>query len=107
MAVAIQPRHRAGRQCRRNSSFGVKTSATIEFGDFQTTLPLAREVCALLKSQSVRADIVIEPTCGLGSFLQAAVENYPKARLFGLDINHDHVATTTELLKDIDRKSTR
>jgi hypothetical protein len=77
----------------------VKTSAKIEFGDFQTPLSLAREVCALLKSQSVPAGVVIEPTCGLGSFLQAAAENYPKARLFGFDINHDHVATTARLLK--------
>lgn len=77
----------------------MKTSAKIEFGDFQTPLPLAREVCALLKSQSVPADVVIEPTCGLGSFLQAAAENYPKARLFGFDINHVYVATTARLLK--------
>ena len=52
----------------------MNTAARIEFGDFQTPLPLAREIGALLKAQDVRADTVFEPTCGLGAFLQAAAE---------------------------------
>ena len=62
-----------------------------EFGDFQTPPALAREVCALLLRQGVEANIVLEPTCGLGAFLVAAAETFPNARLFGWDINPDYV----------------
>ena len=37
-------------------------NAKIEFGDFQTPLALAKEVCALLVQQGVEADAVLEPT---------------------------------------------
>ena len=76
----------------------MKTSARIEFGDFQTPLALAREVCLLLKGQGVRADVIIEPTCGLGTFLQAAAEYYPEAELRGFDISQEHVQAATERL---------
>jgi len=76
----------------------MKTSARIEFGDFQTPLALAREVCLLLKAQGVPADVIVEPTCGLGTFMQAAAECYPEAELRGFDISHDHVQAATERL---------
>jgi len=79
----------------------VKTTARIEFGDFQTPLPLAREICAHLIAQGVPADIVIEPTCGLGRFLLAAAECYPKAELRGYDINRDYVEATVKSLGDL------
>ena len=79
----------------------MKTTARIEFGDFQTPLPLAREVCARLKAQGVRADVVIEPTCGLGVFLLAAAECYPKAELRGYDINRDYVEAAAKSLGDL------
>lgn len=79
----------------------MKTATRIEFGDFQTPLPLARSVCARLKAEGVRADIVIEPTCGLGVFLLAAAECYPQAKLRGFDINHEYVATAAKRLSDL------
>jgi hypothetical protein len=79
----------------------MKTVARIEFGDFQTPLPLAREICASLKSQGVRADVIVEPTCGLGVFLQAAAEYYPKAELRGFDIKSDYVAAAAKCLNDV------
>jgi tRNA G46 methylase TrmB len=63
----------------------------VEFGDFQTPLALARQVCSLLVAQGVEADCVVEPTCGLGAFLVAAAEAFPTARLLGWDINGGHV----------------
>ena len=62
-----------------------------EFGDFQTPLALAREVCSLLVAQGVEADCIVEPTCGLGAFLVAAAEAFPSARLLGWDINGGHL----------------
>src|SRR5436190_17003701 len=69
-------------------------TAKIEFGDFQTPLSLAREVCSLLAQQGVKADSVLEPTCGVGAFLVAAGESFPKARLLGWDINEGYIAQT-------------
>src|SRR3989442_13705810 len=73
-------------------------TAKIEFGDFQTPLALAREVCSLLAQQGVKADSVLEPTCGVGAFLVAAAETFPKARLLGWDINGDYVRRTEAAL---------
>lgn len=78
----------------------MKLNAKVEFGDFQTPVQLAREVCALLVRQEVGVDLVVEPTCGVGAFLVAAAENFPKARLHGWDINHGYVDQTEKALAD-------
>lgn len=79
----------------------MKTRAKIEFGDFQTPPELAREVCALLTRLAVEADYVIEPTCGVGAFLVAGAEVYPKAQLLGWDINSDYIEQTRQALTDV------
>ncbi len=76
----------------------MKTSVKIEFGDFQTPLALAREVCLLLVQQGVEANTILEPTCGVGAFLVAGAEAFPKARLLGWDINRDYVEKTLSAL---------
>ena len=73
-------------------------SAKVEFGDFQTPVTLAREVCALLVRQEVEADLVVEPTCGVGAFFVAAAGIFPKARLDGRDINRGCVEQTVNAL---------
>jgi len=69
----------------------MKDAAKIEYGDFQTPLALARNVCSLLVAGGIEVDFVCEPTCGVGAFLVAAAETFPKARLLGWDINQDYV----------------
>ena len=83
----------------------MKRNAKIEFGDFQTPMGLAREVCDLLVQRDVRADFVVEPTCGVGAFLVAAAEAFPKARLLGWDINQDYVEQTKAALTDAGAQS--
>jgi len=78
----------------------MKTNAKIEFGDFQTPLALAKEVCSLLVQQRVKVNAVLEPTCGVGAFLVAAAEVFPKARLLGCDINSEYVTQTKAALAD-------
>lgn len=78
----------------------MKLNAKVEFGDFQTPVELAREVCALLVRDEVEADLVVEPTCGVGAFLVAAAEIFPKVQLFGWDINCDYVEQTERALAD-------
>lgn len=77
----------------------MKSKAKIEFGDFQTPLALAREVCSLLVQQRVQADAALEPTCGVGAFLVGAAEIFPQAHLLGWDINEDYVAEARAALK--------
>lgn len=78
----------------------MKLNAKVEFGDFQTPVELAREVCALLVRQAVEADLVVEPTCGVGAFLVAAAEIFPKARLHGWDINRGYVEQAERAMAD-------
>jgi hypothetical protein len=77
----------------------MNVGAKIEFGDFQTPLDLAADVCALLKSLGVQPNTIIEPTCGTGAFLAAAARAFPQAQLLGLDINADYVAQAKTALK--------
>src|SRR6266545_2183182 len=45
-----------------------------EYGDFQTPLSLARAVCQKLFGLGYRPEVLIEPTCGKGNFIIAALE---------------------------------
>lgn len=69
-----------------------KKSEIAEFGDFQTPEKLARAVCKLLAGRAIQPASVIEPTCGLGNLLFAAVRHFPNIqRAVGFDINPTHV----------------
>ena len=71
-----------------------KTDHVAEYGDFQTPLPLARRACELLARCNVNPATIVEPTCGIGNFLIAALEQFPGAsRIIGLDVNALHMET--------------
>src|SRR5438105_15334443 len=64
-----------------------------EYGDFQTPLPLAKFACQRLVQMGYRPKILIEPTCGEGNFIIAALEAFPSIRkVFGLEIQEGCVA---------------
>ncbi|MCJ7729362.1 MAG: hypothetical protein MUO27_05755 [Sedimentisphaerales bacterium] len=68
------------------------TKHKLEFGDFQTPLDLASEICRLLHEQGVRPKTLIEPTCGKGSFIIASLRTFDTVRkIIGLDINQDYL----------------
>lgn len=69
----------------------MKTAHRKEFGDFQTPLPLALEVCRIIHGRLGEFDSVIEPTCGIGAFVRAAGEVFPRAGLVGYEINESHL----------------
>ena len=57
-----------------------------EFGDYQTPVSFAEEVCLLLKSKTdFVPDLILEPTCGVGNFLRAAAEYYPGVSMIGVN----------------------
>lgn len=76
----------------------MNSNAKIEFGDFQTPRSPASQICALLVQRGIIPDIVLEPTCGIGSFLAAASGVFPQARLFGWDINAEYVEQARAML---------
>ncbi len=71
-------------------------TAQKEFGDFQTPVILAEKVIALVSSLFGARDLVVEPTAGLGSFLEAAnMEWGSSARYEGYEINPAYVLKTS------------
>lgn len=70
-----------------------------EFGDFQTPLSLARRAVSLIAELYESPDVVIEPTCGRGSFLKASYECWQNTCLYrGFEINNEYVDCANELL---------
>ena len=70
-----------------------KSKHTQEFGDFQTPPQLVREVCSLLAGKGLMPASVLEPTCGKGNFLVAALQFFPGIeKALGIDINPEHTA---------------
>ena len=70
----------------------VKSKNKIEFGDFQTPLPLAEQTAKVVLNLFPKPGTVIEPTCGLGNFLKATAKIQSEVKDFiGWEINSDYV----------------
>lgn len=64
-----------------------------ELGDFQTPPGLAAAVCQVLRARGLAPRAIVEPTCGTGSLLLAALDAFPGASCaLGADINEAYVA---------------
>ena len=64
----------------------------VEFGDFQTPIKLAREVCALVAQAGINPASILEPTCGTGSFIRTSLEMFPNVLcVLGFEINPEYV----------------
>jgi hypothetical protein len=69
----------------------------VEFGDFQTPSALAEAVCRVLAA--ARPATLIEPTCGAGAFVAAALDCFPQLRVaLGFDVNPRYVAAARRLV---------
>ena len=56
-------------------------------------MALAEKVCSLLSQAGIEPTSILEPTCGKGSFLVAALESFPSVRTaVGLEINGEYAA---------------
>lgn len=78
-----------------------KSTTKAEFGDFQTPPALAQQVCAVLVRRGLRPAALIEPTCGLGRFLIAALDEFPTfERAVGLDVNLSYLERARSTLED-------
>lgn len=72
-----------------------KSQQTIEFGDFQTPYWFAERVCKLLIELGCQPTTLIEPTCGVGTFLLAGLKKFPNVQHgYGIEINSAYAASS-------------
>ena len=63
-----------------------------EYGDFQTHTELTDKVAHYLTTKDIAPEIIIEPTCGKGNFIVAALKYFKTAKkIFGIEINKPYV----------------
>lgn len=73
----------------------------LEYGDYQTPADLAEASCRVLARLGMKPKAVLEPTCGLGSFLRAGVDTFRDAvAARGFDINPEYVEAARCLVAD-------
>ena len=66
-----------------------------EYGDFQTNENLANQVTLQLVAKNISPEIVVEPTCGKGNFIVAALRNFKEIKhIFGVEIYKPYVWAT-------------
>lgn len=64
----------------------------VAFGDFQTPPALAAEVCRVLAARGIAPRAIVEPTCGTGGLLVAALDAFPgAAHALGADVNASYL----------------
>jgi len=69
----------------------------VEFGDFQTPDELASQAVRLLATRKIAPATIVEPTCGRGSFLVAALKQFPHSgAAIGLEIQPDYFKVAHE-----------
>jgi hypothetical protein len=82
----------------------VGSKEKVEYGDFQTPLELAEKVCHKLLYLNVNPDIIVEPTCGIGNFIQASAYSFQLvSKIIGIEINKtylDNIYKNQEITKD-------
>lgn len=82
-----------------------KSTDKRQYGDFQTPIGLARKVVGVLKrNHRIDPDVIVEPTCGKGSFVIASYEGFKRVDIVGFDINAGHVRETKLSLKKASAK---
>lgn len=78
----------------------------IQFGDFQTPDILALKICERLRLEGILPDTIIEPTCGLGSFIKAAVKVFPRCKqILGFEMNDSYIAELKTNISTLDVSS--
>lgn len=71
-----------------------------DFGDYQTPQYFSEKVCLYLKNErNINPSIVIEPTCGLGSFLKSSLV-FEADKYYGIEINEEYCKYCRENIHD-------
>ncbi|MBR0060928.1 MAG: hypothetical protein IJP68_05555, partial [Selenomonadaceae bacterium] len=71
-----------------------------EFGDYQTPLEFAAAICHFLNTErNVKPATILEPTCGIGNFLKAAL-TFDAEKYYGIEINPAYCKICAETVND-------
>lgn len=64
-----------------------------EFGDWQTNMDLAISVCQLIKDNGIFPETLVEPTCGQGNFILAALTVFSESltEIYGIEIYKPYI----------------
>ncbi|MBR3799297.1 MAG: SAM-dependent methyltransferase [Bacteroidales bacterium] len=66
-----------------------------EYGDFQTNQALANQIIIKIKDDNILPEILIEPTCGKGNFIIAALNVFDNIKkIYGIEIQKKYVWQT-------------
>ncbi len=75
-----------------------------EYGDWQTNLPLAISICEQLKAQGIRPQVIIEPTCGQGNFIIAALLTFDTIEdVYGIEIFKPYLDVLKDKLNKLEK----
>ena len=71
-----------------------------EYGDYQTPVDFAEKVCTYLKDyRHIKPSAIIEPTCGIGSFLESSLL-FEASEYYGIEINPEYCNTCRKKKND-------
>lgn len=69
-----------------------REAARDEYGDWQTSMKLALSICQLIKEKGVNPKIIVEPTCGKGHFILAALQTFDNIEeIYGIEIHEPYL----------------
>ncbi|MDR2836015.1 MAG: SAM-dependent methyltransferase, partial [Bacteroidales bacterium] len=64
----------------------------VEYGDFQTNRNLSLSITDYLSTKSINPQVLIEPTCGKGSFILSAIQTFNSLQqIFGIEIQEQYL----------------
>jgi hypothetical protein len=70
----------------------IVAESRVEYGDFQTNKKLAKSVCNYLYNKNISPKILLEPTCGKGSFILSAIKTFGSLQqIFGIEIQEKYL----------------
>lgn len=73
-----------------------------EYGDWQTNYSLAHSICQQIKDSGFNPEIVVEPTCGKGAFIIAALDVFDSIkRIYGIEIYKPYLDELKMRLQEI------
>lgn len=85
-----------------------RINSKIEFGDFQTPPHLAEAICHLLSNRGFSPASIVEPSCGTGAFLVAALNQFADATHFlGVERNEEYVQLAKAAVNRVPGKNDR
>lgn len=71
-----------------------------EYGDYQTPVDFAEKVCLYLKKyRHIRPSAIVEPTCGIGNFLESSLL-FEADEYYGIEINPEYCDICRKKIND-------